>query len=102
MPDAMTTKSLLDAVERYLDLMFDGDVERFDRVFAQSAQLHGLRDGNLRLQYMAGMALNVSREGSIYAEMLNYRRFPENLITGSDQRKTALRMAMELPGAGGR
>src|SRR5258707_2814234 len=50
MPDAMTTKSLLDAVERYFDLMFDGDVERFDRVFAASAQLHGLRDGNLQLR----------------------------------------------------
>src|SRR5262249_10301460 len=49
MPDAMTTRSLLDAVERYLDLMFDGDVERFGQVFAESAQLHGLRDGNLRL-----------------------------------------------------
>src|SRR5471030_161131 len=60
------------------------------------------RDGNLRLQYMAGLALNVSREGSIYSEMLTYRRFPENLIIGSDQRKMALRMAMELPENGGR
>src|SRR6266496_4471027 len=59
------------------------------------------RDGNLRLQYMAGMALNVSREGSIYSEMLNYRRFPENLIVGSEQRRTALKMALELPAGGG-
>lgn len=50
MPDTMTTRSLLDAVERYFDLMFDGDVERFDRVFAESAQLHGLRDENLQLR----------------------------------------------------
>jgi len=50
MPDTMTTRSLLDAVERYFDLMFDGDVERFDQVFAGSAQLHGLGDGNLRLR----------------------------------------------------
>ena len=49
MPDTMTTRSLLDAVERYFELMFDGDVERFDHVFAESAQLHGLRDQNLRL-----------------------------------------------------
>jgi hypothetical protein len=47
MPD-QNTQSLLDAVERYLDLMFDGDVSRFDEVFAPTAQLHGLRDGNLR------------------------------------------------------
>ena len=49
MPDFPTTESLLAAVERYFDLMYDNDVTRFDRVFASSAQLHGLRDGNLRL-----------------------------------------------------
>ena len=48
MPDHAACQSLLDAVERYLDLMFDGDVSRFDDVFAPTAQLHGLRDGNLR------------------------------------------------------
>ncbi len=48
MPDHATCRSLLDAVERYFDLMFDSDVSRFDQVFASSAQLHGLRDGNLR------------------------------------------------------
>jgi len=52
------------------------------------------RDGNLRLQYVAGMALNVSTEGAIYSEMLRYRRFPENLIAASGQRKTALQMAI--------
>jgi hypothetical protein len=49
MPDRATHHSLLDAVDRYFDLMFDSDVSRFDQVFASSAQLHGLRDGNLRL-----------------------------------------------------
>jgi Putative lumazine-binding len=49
MPDRATHHSLLDAVERYFDLMFDSDVSRFGQVFAPSAQLHGLRDGNLRL-----------------------------------------------------
>ena len=49
MPDRPTCHSLLDAVERYFDLMFDSEVSRFDRVFASSAQLHGLRDGNLRV-----------------------------------------------------
>jgi hypothetical protein len=49
MPDHAADRSLLDAVERYFDLMFDGDVTRFGDVFAPSAQLHGLRDGALRL-----------------------------------------------------
>jgi hypothetical protein len=48
MPDR-AYHSLLDAVERYFDLMFDSDVSRFGQVFAPSAQLHGMRDGNLRL-----------------------------------------------------
>ena len=49
MPDRTTCHSLLDAVERYFDLMFDSEVSRFDHVFASSAQLSGLRDGNLRV-----------------------------------------------------
>jgi len=48
MPDHANCQPLLDAVGRYFDLMFDGDVSRFDEVFAPSAQLHGLRDGSLR------------------------------------------------------
>jgi Putative lumazine-binding len=49
MTDRATYQSLLDAIERYFDLMFDNDVSGFDAVFAPSAQLHGLRDGQLRL-----------------------------------------------------
>jgi Putative lumazine-binding len=49
MPDLPAFPSLLGAVERYFELMFDNDVARFDQVFAASAQLHGLRDGELRL-----------------------------------------------------
>jgi len=49
MPDRTSCHSLLDAVERYFDLMFDSEASRFDQVFASSAQLHGLRDRNLRV-----------------------------------------------------
>jgi spermidine synthase len=44
------------------------------------------RDGNLRLQYLAGLALNISMEGTIYNEILGYRRFPQNLFVGSEAR----------------
>jgi hypothetical protein len=64
MPDRSTTDPLIDAVERYFDLMFDNDVSRFDQVFAASAQLHGLRDGKLRLlaaqEYMSALASGAS------------------------------------------
>jgi hypothetical protein len=46
---AATLKSLIAVVEQYLDTMFDFDIGRFDQVFAPTAQLHGLRDGNLRV-----------------------------------------------------
>jgi hypothetical protein len=49
MTDAETFSSLVAAVERYFETMFDSDLGRFDQVFAPTAQLHGLRDGNLRI-----------------------------------------------------
>jgi spermidine synthase len=52
------------------------------------------RDGSLRLQYIAGWALNVSREGTIYSEMLKYRRFPANLLAGSEAHLRALEAAL--------
>ena len=52
-------------------------------------------DGNLRLQYLAGLALNYSQETGIYQEMLTYRRFPANLFTGSDARLAMLVSAMQ-------
>jgi spermidine synthase len=58
------------------------------------------RDGNLRLQYMAGLALNVSKEGAIYNQMLTYRKFPDNLFAGSEERKRALRYALNPASAG--
>lgn len=40
---------LLQAVHRYFDLMYDADASGFDRVFRPTAQLHGLRDGKMRM-----------------------------------------------------
>jgi spermidine synthase len=53
------------------------------------------RDGNLRLQYLAGLALNDSMEGTIYNEILSYRKFPRNLFVGSEPRLQALAAAMQ-------
>ncbi|HXT14105.1 MAG TPA: fused MFS/spermidine synthase [Gemmatimonadaceae bacterium] len=49
------------------------------------------RDVNLRLQYLAGMGLNTYENATIYDEMLHYRRYPENLFTGSDDARNYLR-----------
>ena len=58
----------------------------------QGAEIN--RDGNLRLQYLAGLALNVNGENLIYNQMLQYRRFPSNLFTGSEQPMQALYAAL--------
>jgi len=50
------------------------------------------RDRNLRLQYLAGMAVDDNREGVINAEMMVFRHFPANLFVGSDQDVNALRL----------
>jgi spermidine synthase len=51
------------------------------------------RDRNLRLQYLAGLALNYSQETSIYTQMLSFRRFPQNLFSGSSARLQELAAA---------
>lgn len=40
-------RHLLEAVQRYFDLLYDCDVSRFDHVFWPTAQLHGFRDGKM-------------------------------------------------------
>jgi spermidine synthase len=56
------------------------------------------RDSNLRLQYLAGMGLNIYENANIYDEMLRYRRFPDNLIVGAESEKEYLREALGMGG----
>ena len=49
------------------------------------------RDGNLRLQYLAGLGLNMNESDAVYAEILRHRRLPEGLFTGSASTMGALR-----------
>jgi spermidine synthase len=62
----------------------------------QGAEIN--RDGNLRLQYLAGLALNVSAETVIYNQMLQYRRFPQNLFKGSEAHMQAIYAALTNSG----
>jgi hypothetical protein len=41
-------RELTEAVQRYLDLMYDCDVAKFDAVFYPTVQLHGYRSGRMR------------------------------------------------------
>jgi spermidine synthase len=44
------------------------------------------RDHNLRLQYLAGLGLNLYLSGRIYDDMLCYRKFPDGLFAGSEDK----------------
>jgi spermidine synthase len=40
-------------------------------------------DNDMRLQYLAGLSLNVSQEGSIFQHIVSYRKLPRDSFTGS-------------------
>jgi spermidine synthase len=56
-------------------------------------------DMSQRLQYLAGMGLNFDRPAVIYNDILAFRRFPDDLFTGSEARIAALRFALSSRGA---
>ena len=58
------------------------------------------RDGDLRLQYLAGWGINSSLEDFIYRQMLSYRRPPWNIFTGSPERVQSLMYAISAGGGG--
>jgi hypothetical protein len=62
------TQELTEAVQRYLDLMYDCDVAKFDRVFARTSQLHGFREGQMTCWPAA-----------TYKEVLAGRQSPKSL-----------------------
>src|SRR5262249_52518088 len=84
------------------DVGFGGTVSLFKTYAGRAADLRPWlaqaeinRDQNLRLQYLAGMGLNVNQSKSIYNEIASYRTFPEDLFVGSGMRNTALRWALQ-------
>jgi hypothetical protein len=61
-------EQLLAAVQRYFDLMYDCDTAKFDRVFRNTAQLHGFREGQ--------MSMWTADE---YRQVLDKRQSPKSL-----------------------
>jgi spermidine synthase len=57
-------------------------------------------DRDLRLQFLAGLGLNLYQSDSIYADILRYKKFPEGLFSGSDASMRQLREAIaSAPGS---
>jgi spermidine synthase len=79
-----------------LDLLATYAGQRQDLMpWLEGAQIN--LDGNLRLQYMAGLALNVSMESATYDKILSYRRYPQNMLVVSDAARDAVMNAMRGP-----
>ncbi len=55
------------------------------------------RDRNLRLQYLAGLGLNLYEQDAIYRQMLPFRHFPDDLFTGSSDKIDYVRNATMFP-----
>ncbi|HZY85527.1 MAG TPA: fused MFS/spermidine synthase, partial [Gemmataceae bacterium] len=68
------------------------------RPWLEDAQVN--RDRNLRLQYLAGMGLNVYESELIYEGMLAHRKFPEGLFVGSGPSLQTLRRLLAKPASG--
>lgn len=62
-------------------------------LWLKGAQLN--RDGDLRLQYLAGLGLNLDQGGAIYDDLLACRRYPPDLFLGSPERVTMLKALIE-------
>jgi hypothetical protein len=60
--------SLMEAVQKYFDLMYDCDTSHFDEVFLPTAHLHGFRDGKMMAWSMP-----------VYKEILEKRQSPKSL-----------------------
>ena len=67
------------------------------RPWLQGAEIN--RDRSLRLQYLAGMALDNDKNDSIYEEMAAYRQFPEKVFLGSPGSVRILRESIGEPAA---
>ena len=83
-------------------------VELFGTYAGQRSDMAGwLKDGiintdrNLKLQYLAGLGLNLYRSDAIYKAMIRQSRYPDGLFTGSPETLNALkaRIGASLGGA---
>jgi spermidine synthase len=62
------------------------------KAYLADAQIN--RDRDLRLQYLAGLGLNLYQSGPIYADILRHKKYPEGLFSGSPETLQKLRNAI--------
>jgi spermidine synthase len=84
------------------EIGFNSAVDLFSTFAGQASDLKGWladaqinHDRNLRLQFLAGMGLNLYQSGPIYTNMIAQTKYPENIFTGSPATLQSLREAMQ-------
>jgi len=95
-PDHVRVKqSLRDADFRSLVGLFSTYAGRGSDLqeWLRDAQIN--TDQNLRLQYLAGLWLNNYQGGEILSQIRRYRRFPDDLFSGTNPRLRMLRLVIE-------
>ena len=76
------TQELTEAVQLYLDLMYDCDLSKFDEVFSSTSQLHGFREGKMTCWPAAH-----------YKEILAGRKSPRSLGSRREEQLLLLDLA---------
>jgi spermidine synthase len=66
--------------------------------WTRDAQINHDRD--LRLQYLAGLGLNLYQSDEIYRDILRYKQFPEGMFSGSEATMTQLESAIAVAPGG--
>jgi len=91
-------------VQSLREIGFNSAIELFSTFAGHASQLKPWlkdaeinRDRNLRLQYLAGLGLNLYQAGPIYSEMVSHRGDPGNLFAGSEETLQKLRSMIENP-----
>lgn len=59
----------------------------------EDAQIN--QERNLRLQYLAGLSINLAREQEIYRGIVQYRRYPDDIFTVLISMECRLKRAVE-------
>jgi spermidine synthase len=68
------------------------------KAYLADAQIN--RDRDLRLQYLAGLGLNLYQSGPIYSDILRHKKWPDGLFSGSPETLERLRAAVaSAPGS---
>jgi spermidine synthase len=101
MQKKLTSPEYVRVAQSLREVGIDSAVDLFATYAGRGSDLGGWmqaaminRDRNLRLQYLAGLGLNLYESDRIYSDMIAHARYPQGLFTGSAATLQALREAI--------